>query len=212
MADTSPFPIKFSKIATPKPRFVPLKTIQTKAGGTGHQHAGMDLGGATIPYIDVDLSAIKFEKGASGDANAGSVRYEKGHVFIEIFQEMYLNKSLSKCERGIWRRHELDHVADIKKLPNLMLDALQIYGKLDDFFVERVWIPGNKRDAALADIKDLCIRVFLGLVSEAVWKRDTPAEYRRVLKRIKGKCGGINKPARKGSTSHDRRIKNKSIK
>ena len=200
MVDLYPIHITTIPLVRPTPQLVPVATIQQWARRTGNPNAyRRDMAGITVPSILVDHRDLHFSHRVHNGAR--EFRYLSGILTIYLRQRLFIANTLSACEQRIWTAHESGHIRDNEHIMGTLMQRLQTESYMQAFFVQKQWFPEDAHDLMMDGIRETCARIFRQLTADAVRRRDTSAEYRRVLERIREACHGrVRRPVHRAGS------------
>lgn len=111
---------------------------------------------------------------------------------MSLKQTVIVTKKYSTCERGVWVKHEKDHVKDNQKIAKDMEKQIKADPKLKAMYYAPQWqiYSYSLYQKVQRDSRKIIGGIFKKLVAEAIKKRDTTSEYAR-FQRLKIKtCPG----------------------
>jgi nucleoid-associated protein YgaU len=105
---------------------------------------------------------------------------------LSLVHKIYIRNTLSKCARGIVEQHEQDHVRDNQSLSfrRQLERKIRSLKDLQYIFFKPQWYLRSSAKVINRRIATAVDDVFNTLTRDMASKRDTPAEYARVFRKI----------------------------
>lgn len=190
MVDLYPIPIVITPSIRPAPQVVSRATVQRWARETGNHNAHrQDVAAVTVPVITVDQRGLHYEQRQGQEGI--EFRFQSGVLRLHTWHRIFISNTLSPCERRIWSTHELEHVRDNERLADRLMLRIQSDSYMQSIFVRRQWLPRDSFDLIQDSTEETCARIYRELTAEAVQRRDTASEYRRIRTLIRTTCGRV---------------------
>lgn len=148
--------------------------------------AGSSVVGITVPIIQSDQTRLQYHTRNGGT----EFIFNTGTLALTLRQEIHLSNALSPCARTVWHQHELKHVRDNEALMPRMDRELRADQEFQDILViPTEWRPRSRFNDTQTAIQEIVRDVFERLTSTAAAHTDSRAEYRRVERQVRIRCG-----------------------
>lgn len=174
---------------TPKPQHVADTNVKQQARAQGHPNANEAIA-ITKPVLNVNQKKLKFER----RRNKGKIEFcfQSGVLKLTLKQTVLMSKKYSTCERGIWAKHEQDHVKDNQDIAKNIEKQIKTHPKLKTIFYTPKWqlYSSSSFTKIQKDIQKIIGEIFRDLTAKAVIKRDTIGEYAKFQRKIIKTCKG----------------------
>ncbi len=174
-----------------------LRTVISGAGIT--VPAGRTPVGFTLPSISDDQTGLNF------NMRNGNTQYifDTGTLILTLRQQIFLLNSLGHCARSYWLRHEMHHVRDNVNIMNRIDSVLRADPQFASMLVNPTVWRAVAAGSPFSIVRQRIGVVFSRMTSNAVSNVDTAAEYARVERTIRARCGGaIDRILKKGMQGH----------
>lgn len=194
---TSVDPLGPASIDTPS-------AIAALATSTGNPPPpGATAVGVTVPVIRTDQTGLNYHT-----RNAGTeFRFNTGTLELTLRQEIHLSNALNLCARGIWLRHEEEHVFDNEEILDEMATEIRADPEIRRILVSPTrWLPRADFQRTQDTIQNRIATIFQRLTGEAARHRDTRREYENVDRQVRIRCGRTLAPGNLSQGMHGKGI------
>jgi len=153
----------------------------------GHPNADAAIA-VTSPVLRIDQTGLLYQQRRAGGRI--EFRFQTGVLRLELRQTILIDASLSSCAQTRWSQHERDHVRDNRSLMGRMEPRIRTSARLRGILIQPRWHPRPSFNRIQNRIESSVTAIFVDLTAQAVRRRDTRAEYRRVQRGILQGCPG----------------------
>lgn len=171
----------------PSPKIVNPIEVVNQAQQAGNPNATIAIA-VTRPFLKIDQTGLIYDTQPA--AKPVDFRFRSGVLLLTLRQTIHISSSLSACEQGIWKKHELEHVKDNQQLMSIIDGSIRNHPQLMNIFFWPVWHPISQFNNIQQTIQNVVSDIFIKLVTEAIKKRDTFEEYSKINQEIIKKCPG----------------------
>lgn len=181
-------PLTITTTITPPP--APLdetpEQILELASERGDYEAGAGTPVAiTIPRIRVDQTQLQYFT----RNNNTEFMFNTGTLQLSMTQQVHISNALNPCSRTAWLQHEQHHVADNERIMGQMEAALRGNVEIQEILIRPRWQNITLFQSTQQTIGEVAFEIFVDKTERAARREDTRAEYRRVERQIRLRCG-----------------------
>lgn len=152
---------------------------------------GVSVSSRSIP-VAITVPTIRVEPQLHFDTrnHDSEFRFRTGTLALNLRQVIHLSTALNPCAQTIWLQHEHKHVSDNEGLMARIEPMLRADQEFIDLLVAPTdWHARGTLSEVQENIRQIVFDVFERLTSAAATHQDSAAEYRRIERQVRLRCG-----------------------